>query len=133
MTRRSSVQDRPRCATCRHPGFQIVGPELDGRPVFRCDKCASTWTNGHLGEPYWSAAQNVARFVSFGDVARDQLGMQCQYAARYVGGRHGATNLSEHLRIVGRPEDYHDLRIHEADIAEFVHRVREHRRGAPAS
>lgn len=63
-------------------------------------------------------------FVSFGDVARGQLDQQCQYASRWVGGRHGWPDLSAGLRFDGDPVDYHSLRIHRDDVAEFVARAR---------
>lgn len=67
-------------------------------------------------------------FVEFGLVARDRLGMQAQYASRYVGGAHGAPDLGAGLRFKGRREDYHFLEINENDVEEFVRRVQEHRR-----
>lgn len=64
--------------------------------------------------------------VLLGDVARKRLGMQCQYASRYVDGRHGSPNLGAGLRFEGNPADYHALRIAEGDVEEFVRRVQEH-------
>jgi hypothetical protein len=70
---------------------------------------------------------NMDDFVSFGDVARDQIGEQCQYISRYVNGQPGRPNLGEGLRIAGDPFDYHFLKIHKDDVAEFVDRVKQHR------
>jgi hypothetical protein len=52
-------------------------------------------------------------FVSFGDVARNQCGMQCQYAARYI------DELAPDLRFIGDIKDYHSILIHEDDVKEF--------------
>ena len=69
-------------------------------------------------------------YVNFGDVARSRLGMQCQYASRYVTGIQPDTypNLSEGLRFQNlEASSYHDIQIHQDDVEEFVHRVLEHR------
>jgi len=68
-------------------------------------------------------------YVFFGPVAREQLDMQCQYASHYVGGRSydGSPDLAQGLRFLGRPQDYHELKIHKDDVAEFVRRVQEYR------
>ena len=63
-------------------------------------------------------------FVNFGKVARKELGMQAQYASRFVDGRHGEPNLGDGLRFKGLPKDYHSLMIEENDISEFVSRVK---------
>jgi len=57
-------------------------------------------------------------FVSFGDVSRKQLGMQCQY------GRHllKEPGVGDGIRWQGRFEDYHGLTIHRDDVEEFVRR-----------
>jgi hypothetical protein len=60
-------------------------------------------------------------FVSFGDVARNQCGMQCQYAARYI------DELAPDLQFIGDIKDYHSILIHEDDVKEFVSRLRKHR------
>lgn len=62
-------------------------------------------------------------WVSFGDVARRQIGEQAQYVSRYVDGRHGFPNLGQGVRIKGDPKDYHDLLIHRDDVDGFVQRV----------
>lgn len=69
-----------------------------------------------------------ADYVSFGDVARDQCNEQCQYASRYLDGRHGFPNLGEGIRIKGSTADYHFLLIHKDDVAEFVKRVLDYRK-----
>lgn len=77
-------------------------------------------------------------WVSFGDVARQRLGMQAQYASRYVGGHGRAPDLSQGLRFQntgGKPldaADYHDIEIHADDVEEFVLRVTHHRRSIGA-
>lgn len=68
-------------------------------------------------------------YVNFGEVARGQIHEQCQYASRYVDGRHGFPKLNEGLRILGNPKDYHALTIHADDVPEFVRRVKEHLAG----
>lgn len=68
-------------------------------------------------------------FVAFGDAAR-KIGIQSQYASRYVAGGDGYANcgsdpaLGRVLRFVGDPGDYHDLLIHGDDVDEFVTRVK---------
>lgn len=60
-------------------------------------------------------------YSCFGDFARDSLGEQCQYASRHIDGRmEGYEALGEGLRFqnVGSG-DYHDIRIHRDDMAEF--------------
>ncbi len=58
-------------------------------------------------------------YIDFGDVARNQMGQQCQYAARNL----RDPVLSEGVRWKGRVEDYHGLTIHRDDVATFVARV----------
>lgn len=62
-------------------------------------------------------------FVRFGDVAIGRLNQQCQYASRFVDGRHGYPNLGDGLRFRGRTTDYHTLMIHRDDVETFVDRV----------
>lgn len=97
----------------------------------------SKWTLSATVEP---AEENVdvggnEDYVDFGDVARSRLGMQCQYASRYVGGLCDYQNLTsdptqgrtlrfmERSRPVSSSSDYHCLRIHRDDVEEFVARV----------
>lgn len=61
-------------------------------------------------------------YIIFGDLAREKLGMQCQYASRYVDGRLGYKNLGDGLRFIGDPKDYHTLKIHQDDAKIFVER-----------
>ncbi len=68
-------------------------------------------------------------YILLGEVARTQLGEQCQYVARYVDGRHGFPDLGSDLRILGRVADYHSLKIHVDDVATFVDRILEHEKG----
>lgn len=96
------------------------------------------WTLTATVEPAEDEGLDVGReedYVDFGDVARSRLGMQCQYASRYVGGLCDYQNLTSDpsqgrtLRFMerGRPvsssSDYHSLRIHRDDVEEFVARV----------
>lgn len=67
-------------------------------------------------------------FVDLGQIARERLGMQAQYAVRYVRGSHGSAELGGGLRFRGDPADYHFVQIHKDDVEEFVRRVIEHRR-----
>jgi hypothetical protein len=70
-------------------------------------------------------------YVHFGDVALRQCGEQCQYVSRYVDGRiAGYPNLGKGLRFIGKPSDYHDLRIHKDDVEEFVRRYKAHKEEA---
>lgn len=68
-------------------------------------------------------------YVDFGDVARKQLGIQSQYASRYLDGVNGEyPNLGKDLRISGDPRDYHRVQIHKDDVAEFVKRYKEYQK-----
>ena len=70
-------------------------------------------------------------FVDFSDIARGELRQQSQYASRYVDGKmEGYPNLGEGLRFEGDPSDYHSLRIHKDDLAEFVQRVISHKKAS---
>lgn len=67
-------------------------------------------------------------YESFGNIARSRLGMQAQYASRYVDGFMGEyPNCGEGLRFKGNTDDYHSLQIHPGDVEEFVKRVIEAR------
>lgn len=76
---------------------------------------------------------NDGGYTSFGDVAREQLGQQCQYASRYVTGRNDDyPNLGEGLRFKNLDDgNYHAILIHRDDIDTFVQRYKdmEHGRG----
>jgi len=65
-------------------------------------------------------------YVKFGDIARGEMDMQSQYAARYVHGVLGDPNLGEGLRFKGNYDDYHFMKIHHEDIEEFLKRFREY-------
>lgn len=67
---------------------------------------------------------NSQDFVSFGSVARSQMGQQCQYASRYFNPDPlpDYPYLGEGLRIVGDFNLYHSLQIHKDDVAEAVKR-----------
>jgi len=78
------------------------------------------------GSRFAAQTEDDPDFVSFGNVARRQIGEQAQYASRYVGGRHGSPDLGKGLRFKGDPRDYHFLLIHKDDVEEFVRRVLEY-------
>lgn len=71
-------------------------------------------------------------FVAFGAVARNLIGIQCQYASRYILGEGENTPiLGDGLRFRNWPNsggNYHSIEIHRDDVAEFVTRVQEFRR-----
>lgn len=97
-----------------------------------CAKDRGSIAKGATGEPMKSD------FVNFGDMARQRLEMQCQYACRYTGavkgdgtidpdywkGIDGSPCLGEGLRFRGSTKDYHFMEIHKDDVEEFVRRVR---------
>jgi len=62
-------------------------------------------------------------YVEFGDVARRQIGMQAQYARRYLKDE----VLGKDIRWSGDYDNYHFLKIHKDDVATFVDRVKAHR------
>lgn len=65
-------------------------------------------------------------YLNFGDFARAIMGLQCQYAARYVDGKlDGWPNLGKGLRFIGNTNNYHSLRIHKKDADEFLKRHKE--------
>ena len=78
---------------------------------------------------------SVDEYVDFGDVSRQQLGEQCQYGSRYIDGYlEGWPNLGEGLRFKGydsngRVNNYHEMKIHKDDVAEFVRRVKAYQNG----
>jgi hypothetical protein len=95
------------------------------------------WTLTAVVEPAEeAAADSDSDYVEFGGVAISRLGMQCQYASRYVGGVCDYENLTsdptlgrtlrfkERTRTVSSSSNYHDLRIHRDDVEEFVARVK---------
>lgn len=63
-------------------------------------------------------------FVSFGDVCRHRIGVQCRYGRHYL----RAPGICEGIRWQGRLEDYHGLTIHKDDVDSFVTRVLSWRR-----
>ncbi len=68
-------------------------------------------------------------FVKFGDVSRRILNKQCQYGVSFAFGDSGSgcPNLGEGLRITGDIGNYHDVKIHQDDIEEFVRRYKAYR------
>ena len=74
-----------------------------------------------------SSSGSATGFVPLGDVARERLGEQCQYIARYVAGGERVPALGEGLRFTGSISDYHAMQIHAEDVEEFVARIEHHR------
>ena len=67
-------------------------------------------------------------YVNFGEFARNVLGQQCQYASRYVCGKHGDPNLGIGLRFKNVDTGcYHDIEIHKDDIKTFEERYKKHK------
>lgn len=66
--------------------------------------------------------------VSFGDVARNLLGQQCQYASRYIdpafteAGDYPNLGIGLRIDLGRRTGDYHDYTIHPDDIDTLVSR-----------
>lgn len=69
-------------------------------------------------------AESEAEFLSFGDVARELLNMQAQYASYFLRGAGNFPRIADDLRIRGNPADYHSVQIHRDDVAEFVARAK---------
>jgi hypothetical protein len=65
-------------------------------------------------------------YISFREIS-DSVGMQSQYASRYLNGSLGSTNLGEGIRYLGDTAEYHDLKIHLEDAPTFCERLRAHR------
>lgn len=63
------------------------------------------------------------KYVDFGEQILDRLGMQSQYAARYLFGVLGSENLGQDLKIEGSYDDYHFIKIHPADLEIFIQRL----------
>ncbi len=67
-----------------------------------------------------------SEWVCFGDLARNEMGQQCQYGSRYIDGSiEGWPCLGTGLRFRGSPENYHAVRMHVDDIPVFMQRYRE--------
>jgi len=81
-------------------------------------------------ESRFQFTSDEAGFVRFGDVSRQILNQQAQYGSRYLGGweKDNYPNLGEGLRIQGKIDDYHNLKIHKDDIEEFVKRFEEYKK-----
>ena len=74
------------------------------------------------------------QYVSLGHISRKQLGMQAQYAARYVDGLlddypdvASDSSFGPELRVYGTEGDYHSYMIHQDDAEAFVSRIKQHR------
>ena len=67
-------------------------------------------------------------YINLGDFARNILGQQCQYASRYVTGKHGDPNLGIGLRFKNTDNgSYHDIKIHKDDLGVFEARYKKHK------
>lgn len=76
-------------------------------------------------------------YVNFGNIARGQMGLQCQYGCRYTGigpegertdywAELGYPNLGKGLRFRGGTNNYHALEIHKDDVDEFARRFKKY-------
>ena len=83
-------------------------------------------SSGNSGEIHLDGDPD--EFINFGDIARQYLNQQCQYASWYVGGFRNTPDLSGGLKFEGDPDEYHSLKIRRGDVAEFINRVQEYRR-----
>jgi len=75
-------------------------------------------------------------WLSFEDVAENQLEMKSRYAVRYTGiGPNGEVdwdgwvkrcwpNFGKGLRFLGNSEDFRKMQIHQDDVSEFIRRVK---------
>jgi hypothetical protein len=70
-----------------------------------------------LEAPLKAVKAVLAEYVSLGDVCRNLLDMQCQYGSRY------ANTICKDLRILGDTGNYHSMKIHKDDVAEYVRRA----------
>jgi hypothetical protein len=78
--------------------------------------------------------EDIVNYLSFGDICREQLNMQCQYGSRYADPVWSTNSAREagnwypdcgkDLRILGSSAQYHSMRIHKDDIDTFVKRVK---------
>lgn len=66
--------------------------------------------------------------VEFGDVARGQLNMQCQYGVRYLFPFKDYPHLGVGLRTTGDIGNYHFVTIHKDDVATFVERYKKYKK-----
>lgn len=81
-----------------------------------------------------SSTENAAdetEFILLGDALRQEgINQQTQYASRHLTGVGEAALLSEGLRYdlsgFANGGDYHSIRIHPDDAAEFARRLRAH-------
>ena len=66
--------------------------------------------------------------VEFGDVAREQMKMQCQYGVRYLLPFKDHPYLGDGLRTTGDIANYHFVTIHKDDVATFIERYEKHKK-----
>ena len=66
-------------------------------------------------------------YINFGDFARKELNMQCQYASHYLRGLNGYPDLGKGLRFTnGKTGNYHEICIHKDDALVFKKRMGEY-------
>jgi hypothetical protein len=96
-----------------------------------CPYCVQekAWTQ--LGSDELHHTEGVlCAYTQFGPVARYKIGIQAQYASRYINGMNDYPALGEDLRFRNWPNagmNYHAIEIHRDDVDEFVRRVRRQR------
>lgn len=66
-------------------------------------------------------------YIKFGKIAREKMGMQCQYASRFLDETR-YPGLATGVRWEGDLYNYHSLLIHQEDVEVFVERVQNWRR-----
>ena len=59
-------------------------------------------------------------YIPFGDIARSQMGMQCQYGSRYLEQTEGYTWLGEGIRYTGNCRDYHFIKMMSRSLCEDI-------------
>jgi hypothetical protein len=71
----------------------------------------------------------LSEYINFGNLCRNELGIQSQYGYHYITGIGGSPNLSEGIRLKGgNNHDYHSLYIHKDDADTFKNRVMNYRK-----
>ncbi len=76
-----------------------------------------------------SKTQEEKDYLNFGDYVRNTIGMQCQYAYRYLHGVNGNPALGKDLRTKRMDTgSYHDILIHKDDAPIFRQRLEDHRK-----
>jgi hypothetical protein len=98
-----------------------------------CPYCAQekAWTKFD-SDALHHAGGVLCAYTQFGPVARHKIGIQAQYASRYIDGLNDYLALGKGLRFRNWPNagmNYHSIEIHRDDVDEFVRRVLAHRNG----